>query len=169
MKKSNNKGRWRLPSNTSTLTSVVLHSGVVGDTLWSEAEAQDVTRIRAVSYQERTIWFPFQFHLCIFPIHWSPIPTTLLKTKSGQVVNRTKKGQRFQHNLSYSRRTSPFNKLREKLPRVSQPLAMNIRLIILSALQSYRRIILQFHYQGCTKKRDAGQLSVTSCYIALAM
>lgn len=65
-------------------SSVVLHSSVVGDTLRSETEAQDVTRIRTVSYQERTIWFPFQLHLCIFPIHWPPIPTTLLQlSKAG--------------------------------------------------------------------------------------
>lgn len=98
VKKPNSKGREGFLPTPAPLTSVVLHSSVVGDALWPKTEAQDITRIRAVSHQERTIWFPFQLHLCIFPIHWSPIPTTLSKIKSSQVINRTEKCQSAQHN-----------------------------------------------------------------------
>lgn len=152
MKKSNGKGRERLPPTLAPLTSVVLHSSVVGDTLWSKTEAQDIARIRAVSYQEGTIWFPFQLHLCIFPIHWSPIPTTLSKTQRGQVVNRTEKCQ-FRHKPAYRRRPH-FQAFQE----VKAVRAINIRLRILLNLQSRRRI-LQFHYHGSSQKRRGTGIS----------
>lgn len=60
-------------------SSVVLHSSVVGDALGPEAEAQDVPRVRAVPHQERAVRLPFQLHLCVFPIHRPPVPTTLLQ------------------------------------------------------------------------------------------
>lgn len=138
----------------------MLHSSVVGDTLWSKTEAQDITRIRTVSYQERTIWFPFQLHLCIFPIHWSPIPTTLSKIKSSQVVTEQKNVQVFS-TIYLTTGEHPYFQhvsVGEKLRRVFQPLAMNTGLSILLALQSYRRRILQFRYQSHTKKMDLGQL-----------
>lgn len=66
-----------IPEPPAALTSVVLHPGVVGDALRSEAEAQDVTGVRTVPHQEGSIRFPLQLHLCILPIHRSPIPPAL--------------------------------------------------------------------------------------------
>ena len=59
------------------LTSVVLHARVVRDSLRPEAEAQDVSGVRAVSDQEGSVRLPLQFHLCVLPVHRTPVPATL--------------------------------------------------------------------------------------------
>lgn len=62
---------------SAALTSVVLHAGVVGDALRPKAQAQDVPRVRTVSHQEGPIRLPLQLHLCVLPVHGSPVPTAL--------------------------------------------------------------------------------------------
>lgn len=67
------------PETPLALTSIVLHPGVMGDALRPKAEAQDVTGVRTVSDQKGPIWLPLQLHLCILPVHRSPVPSTLQK------------------------------------------------------------------------------------------
>lgn len=64
------------------LTSVVLHACVVCDSLRPEAEAQDVSRVRTVSDQEGSVRFPLQLHLCILPVHRTPVPATLKRKQT---------------------------------------------------------------------------------------
>lgn len=60
-----------------SLTSVVLHAGVMRDPLRPEAEAQDVSRVRTVPNQEGPVWLPLQLHLRVLPVHGAPVPTAL--------------------------------------------------------------------------------------------
>lgn len=61
----------------AVLTSIVLHARVVRDSLRPEAEAQDVPGVRTVPDQKGSVWFPFQLHLGVLPVHGSPVPAAL--------------------------------------------------------------------------------------------
>lgn len=97
--------------------SIVLHPGVMGDALRPKAEAQDVTGVRTVSDQKGPIWLPLQLHLCILPVHRSPVPSTLLqlsqagcKAAGVRAVERTLqvRGGLAGHRLHRPQRDNPW-------------------------------------------------------------
>lgn len=63
------------------LTSIVLHASVMRDSLRPEAEAQDVSGVRTVPNQKRSVRLPLQLHLGILPVHRTPVPTALRRNR----------------------------------------------------------------------------------------
>lgn len=106
------------------VTSVVLHACVVCDSLRPEAEAQDVSWVRTVSDQKGSVRFPLQLHLCILPVHRTPVPATLKRKPSKPSVpsdNRPSKCPRNpntlqKHPLHHTGRSFTSSVLHQNLP-----------------------------------------------------
>ena len=64
-------------SYRSELTFVMFNAGMMSNSLWSEAETENVAIIWAVTHEKWSVWLIFELHLCLLPAEWTPVPATL--------------------------------------------------------------------------------------------